>query len=72
MATRVQPQLLPQLKKDSITMNARENQVRRFQKAMEQPIDTELSASLSMTIVFPTATLFPESLATEIGYMNPT
>ncbi len=25
-------------------MNARENQVRRFQKAMEQPIDTELSS----------------------------
>jgi len=44
MATRVQPQLLPELKKDSITMNARENQVRRFQKAMEQPIDTELSS----------------------------
>jgi predicted HAD superfamily Cof-like phosphohydrolase len=44
MATRVQPQLLPELKKDSITMNARENQVSRFQKAMEQPIDTELSS----------------------------
>lgn len=44
MATRVQPQLLPELKKNSITMNARENQVSRFQKAMEQPIDTELSS----------------------------
>ena len=44
MATRLQPQLLPELKKDSITMNARENQVSRFQKAMEQPIDTELSS----------------------------
>jgi len=44
MATRVQPQLLSEFKKDSITMNARENQVSRFQKAMEQPIDTELSS----------------------------
>jgi predicted HAD superfamily Cof-like phosphohydrolase len=29
-------------------MNARENQVRRFQKAMEQPIDAELSSKQLM------------------------